>query len=124
MEIKFNEEMDLAIQYVQSQLPRLGNLQALDEFMDDKEEPEPGEELDPTEVTLSIPDMDSAVAVLGKFIGKRTKLLSDPHLYHDVVPQLYSCALFFGVMVEALAKGESLTFVETTGDEDGCKALL
>lgn len=116
MEIKFNEEMDLAIQYVQTQLPRLGNLQALDEFMDDKEEPEPGEELDPTEVTLSIPDMDSAVAVLGKFIGKRTKLLVDPHLYADVVPQLYSCSLFFAVLMEALARGESLTFVEADNE--------
>jgi hypothetical protein len=109
MEIIFNEEMEAAINFAQSKLPRLGNLQALDDFLCDKEE---GEEYEPTEVTLTVQDMDSIVMVLGKQIGKRTKLLEDPKLYHELLANIYSYSLLFGVIVEALAKGEALTFVE------------
>jgi hypothetical protein len=115
MEIIYNEEMESAISFVQSQLPRLGNFRALDDFLDDREE---GEEYEPTEVTLTIQDMDSAVIILGKQIGKRSKLLKDPTLYESVLPRLHSYNLLFSVMIEALAKGESLTFIEEPSDID------
>lgn len=113
MQIIFNEDMEAAINFVQSQLPRLPNLQALDDFLCDREELEEGEEYEPTEVTLTLQDMDSAVIVLGKQIGKRSKLLKDPSLYENVLPRLHSYNLFFSAMIAALAEREALTFVES-----------
>lgn len=113
MQIVFNEEMEAAVSFVQSKLPRLPNFQALDEFLCDRDELEEGEEYEPTEVTLTVQDMDSAVIVLGKQIGKRSKLLKDPTLYENVLPRLHSYNLLFSAMIASLAEREALTFVES-----------
>ncbi len=112
MQTIFRSEMEDAVTLLQRRLPRLKNIQSLDDFMCDREELAPGEEYEPTEVTLTVPDMDSAVAVLGKAIGKNAKRLAEPDLYDQALENLLSYNVIFDVLVQALSQGEALTFVE------------